>query len=806
MKTKSKIFAKKLISFGVASAWLAIAGPSFAQDINIDKTNADKNQAEYLNAGLTGNGTDKFNAKGTWSNLFQADDGNTHTVSGFSLFDVVLDNQYDNQGSVNILTAKDGSTLKFENIGTLTLTTEGKSPTQGNDPIPVHAYGGNIDISTTGDITLDASKIGNALFVQATNTEKGKSASVTINTTGNFKAIARGTAVLAGLLQDNLKSSDLVINAQNIDIQSLRGDGVTIYDQDVTWNPVSPKDGEVAIHMTAKGTLSVKGKRFGVYQKRNGAQAVAGSDSSFVAGEKIDIQADCGAVGINAAHEGVKNVLTFDAPEIDLTSQGNTYTDSQGNEYTYAAVQANSYGTLIFQSSAGTANVTIKAEKGDAVKIDDNGKLVANNSVLNVEKGDVVLGKEGSGVLDLENSTLELASGVKASLGVVEGANATIVVNDLAAGTVTAKSNQTNLKMLASSALTASLGAEAVAQDIAKVASITSTDGVSVVYGGQGTGLTSDYTVDTQTGRVTYANGGNAESAVLSSVKHFNAANLSQWRYEVNHLSDRLGDVRNQTGAVGTWARVYGMDGKVSDSVQTKLRANTIQVGADVKVGDNWIVGAAFGYTDSDSDFTNGSATADGYTLAAYGTAYFPCGGYVDLIARVGRISSDVGLGTSKASYDNTAFGLSAEVGYKWDVNDIFYVTPQAELSYGYVTGDDYAMSHELDDIHVEQGNFTSLLGRVGVQLGADFPENAGQIYLTASVNHDFKGETDANTYQGVERRHIEEDLGGTWVSYGVGAQFNVNDNWSFYGSLTRANGSDYQENYRYSVGTVLRW
>uniref|UniRef100_UPI00266C4785 autotransporter outer membrane beta-barrel domain-containing protein n=1 Tax=uncultured Sutterella sp. TaxID=286133 RepID=UPI00266C4785 len=38
--------------------------------------------------------------------------------------------------------------------------------------------------------------------------------------------------------------------------------------------------------------------------------------------------------------------------------------------------------------------------------------------------------------------------------------------------------------------------------------------------------------------------------------------------------------------------------------------------------------------------------------------------------------------------------------------------------------------------------------------------------------------------------------------SYGVGAQFNMSESWSFYGSLTRANGSDYQENYKYSVGT----
>ena len=75
-------------------------------------------------------------------------------------------------------------------------------------------------------------------------------------------------------------------------------------------------------------------------------------------------------------------------------------------------------------------------------------------------------------------------------------------------------------------------------------------------------------------------------------------------------------------------------------------------------------LGAAFGYTDSDSDFTVGSLDTDAYTLALYGSAFFDCG-YVDVIGRVGRLSSDIDMTRNfTASYDNTTFGLSAEVGY----------------------------------------------------------------------------------------------------------------------------------------------
>lgn len=318
--------------------------------------------------------------------------------------------------------------------------------------------------------------------------------------------------------------------------------------------------------------------------------------------------------------------------------------------------------------------------------------------------------------------------------------------------------------------------------------------------GGEASDMTGAWTYDAATGDVSYQ--GSRLSPTLTAVTHANAANLAQWRYEVNHLSERLGDVRGQNGAVGAWARVYGTDTKVSDSVSTKFTNNTIQVGGDAKVGDSWIVGAAFAYTDNSTDFSNGSADSDGYTLSVYGTAVLPTGSYLDLIGRVGRISTDIDVSTVtpfKASYDNTTVGLSAEVGHRFDLSQIFYVTPQAELAYGHVFGDDYSGSNGMK---VSQDDFDTLIARIGFQAGANFADNRGSIYLTASVNHDFLGDTEATASKaGAQDQKLKEDLGGTWFSYGIGAQFNTTNNLSFYGSLTRANGSDYQEDYHYSVG-----
>lgn len=772
-----------LLSVAAASALMAISTGAFAADIV--HTNSFVGSL-YKNGDINRLKGGTFKAEGSWENIILADD-NDYTISDFTSFIINNKNTITDK-SVNGLQAANGSTLKLLNMGTISIYESGKSVTNWhNSPIPIHAFGGHIVIDATGDIELKSS-VSNGLMVQAT--KKGKQASAIIKTAGNFTVESSATAVLAGLLQKEIQSSRVEVQAKNISIQSLTNDGIAIYDADATWNPDDPQAGSASVNLNAEEDLSISAKRFGINQTRQTKDERAGSESTFRAGRSINISAPSSAVKVESEVD-MTNKVVFNSPEVTLTSSG----VPNGNK-DYATLHAGQNGNIEFKSNTGATRVTITAEKGDAVNIKNKGSIALANATVNVVKGNVV--SETEGTLSLRDSTMTLAKGSTADLYKLEGSNSAIVLNDLSENTVKVASNNVkNLRVLASSAVTASEGAEAVAQKIRTAANVEGAD--TAVFGGEGTGLTSDYLID-KNGAVSYANG-EAESAILSSAKHFNAANLSQWRYEINHLSDRLGDVRNQKGAVGSWARVYGADAKVDDSVSTEMRWNSIQVGADVKVGDNWIVGGAFGYTDGRGDFTNGDASSDGYTFSAYGTAFFPCGGYVDLIGRVGRISSDITLEGASTSYDNTTFGLSAEVGYKWDISQTFFVTPQAELSYGYVKGDDYTLGHALGDVRVEQDDYTTLVGRLGFQAGASFPNDAGQIYVTASVNHDFLGDTDSTAFQGVEKRHISEDLGGTWFSYGVGAQIKTSDSMYFYGSLTRANGSDYQENFRYSAG-----
>lgn len=297
------------------------------------------------------------------------------------------------------------------------------------------------------------------------------------------------------------------------------------------------------------------------------------------------------------------------------------------------------------------------------------------------------------------------------------------------------------------------------------------------------------------------------ENESLKAFENFNAMTLVAWRGENNRLTQRLGDIRDNAGAVGLWARVYGYKAKYSDGVSIKYKSNAVQAGTDLRFADNYVAGLALSYTKGDGALSNGSADVDSYSVAAYVTGSFPCGGYFDVIGRAGRMSSDItaanGTNVMKASYDNTLLGLSAEVGYRYNINPMFYVEPQAELSYATALGDDFTAGN---GVRIRQDDFQSLVGRLGARVGATFAQNKGSVYLTASVKHDFLGDADSTASLGNVVKKQEVNAGGTWFSYGIGTQFDMTDKLSVYGSLERADGSDYTENYRYNVGLRYVW
>lgn len=282
------------------------------------------------------------------------------------------------------------------------------------------------------------------------------------------------------------------------------------------------------------------------------------------------------------------------------------------------------------------------------------------------------------------------------------------------------------------------------------------------------------------------------------------AMNALAWRHEMNDLTKRMGELRDSPVGIGSWARLYGSEQEYGDQ-NLKTRSTSVQVGTDFPVGENWKVGAALTYTNGDTSYEVGKADSDSYSGAIYGTWLSESGQFVDLIAKYTRMKSDFSLNGFNGSQDNDALSVSAEYGWHLKLNDLLFVEPQVELTYGRVFGDTFDAEAN-NAMTIEQDDFDSLIGRVGVRTGFYFPNNKGTVYLRVSGAYDFQGEYEYTARNAQTKRSFKDDLGGAWVEYAVGANFNLTDNAYTYVDLERTSGGEVTENWRWNVGFRYVW
>lgn len=562
---------------------------------------------------------------------------------------------------------------------------------------------------------------------------------------------------------------------------------------------IGPDGASLSLTINAKDTLSINGSGDGIYMLRC-FSGQGGSETVATLHSEKSIIINGGQKGLDLSDQTLNHnntiSLSIDAPSIDIATTG---TDTKS----FAAYVDKSNLTLGGDGET-RRQITLSAPQNSAaIFATPYSNIAITNSDVNIKSGNV----SSDGILNLKNSRFSLAAdSTRFYVANLNGDGSQIIVNGANTDLFVTNNNLKNLQVLASGSYADQFATAEDARDqlLSQTKNLQTNNSTTL---GAEAGTVADAWTLNKDGTIEVN-----RNAAMESFTQFNAMTLTQWRAENNHLSKRLGDVRSNHGEIGSWARIYGYDSSVKDTINVDVKATSIQVGSDVSVGKNWIIGGAFTYTDMSGDFDNGSSDADSYSLSAYATGLFECGGFIDVIGRVGRISTDISASTLSAdggvlagSYDNTALALSVETGYHWTPASIFYVEPQAELSYSYVLGDSFTSS--ANGVSIDQDDFQSLVGRFGAQIGASLPQNAGRIYVEASVNHDFLGDADATATpaKGAARR-LSSDLGSTWYSYGIGLQLNLTDRTSFYGSLDRANGNDYQEDYRYSVGLRHVW
>lgn len=285
------------------------------------------------------------------------------------------------------------------------------------------------------------------------------------------------------------------------------------------------------------------------------------------------------------------------------------------------------------------------------------------------------------------------------------------------------------------------------------------------------------------------------------------------WRIEGNNVMKRMGELRSGTeaGKGGVWARYYRGELSADSNYDSSFSQDYtgFQGGID-KVqdykGGKLYTGIAVNRIDSNAGYTAGSGDLSSTGVGLYGSWLGSKGHYLDVIARGSKLTNDFKLvdlsgNAAKADYDTWAYGISAEYGYRQDLNAGWFVEPQAELSLGHISRVDYTTSN---GVSIRQDGVNSAIVRLGFLGGKEFsiggrPSNA---YVKASLLHDFGGNGGSTGYYGIKSLAMQTgDLTGSWYEIGLGANLGITKNSNLYFDALKTLNSTVRTDWQFNAG-----
>lgn len=525
------------------------------------------------------------------------------------------------------------------------------------------------------------------------------------------------------------------------------------------------------VEMTNKGTIIASGKN---------AYGITASDATDgkVTNEGTIIATD-GAIAISSGRWD-KDV------EFSLTLKGNSHVEG--------VIELGKASHLIVQDLARAETIVLSSGTSEKVNALDGapgegcnvGSVHVNNSNLTIRSSDEsqtlkigLIETQNNGSMTFEFDSV--GSKEKPLLDVDKGGKDAAVKFNYT-GTVTDK--------LASGSVKAEELFNGISLDNnATPERITTSDGLwggASVHEKKGDEITSTYS---------------GPSSLITSTTDLALMNGLVWRSQLTNLSDRMGTLRTMPQAAGAWARYN--NGRL-DGRGLEYDYSTIEVGFDAPVSSNFLVGVSFDYTIGDTDLNAGSADNDVYTLGLYGTYYGDNGGFVDLMAKIGRIDNEYNVansaGAEKGDYMMTGAIVGVEAGHRFDLAHNMFVEPQVQLSYSWLRATDYATNIRSVDFETIE----SLVARVGVMGGMKFAENRGAAYLKASYNHDFLGNVDAAMYavgDKINSAKISDELDDNWAEVSLGVSYSVTNTLNTFLDVGTGFGGDIDQKWRINFG-----
>ena len=347
--------------------------------------------------------------------------------------------------------------------------------------------------------------------------------------------------------------------------------------------------------------------------------------------------------------------------------------------------------------------------------------------------------------------------------------------------------------------ITSGLTASSISRWIGDMKFDSANGGVGSFVGGSGINITGDY-----------------ETALMKGARAATTSAMLSWRDNAANVIYRGDLLRAHMESDGIWAKTYG--GKDTYNANAVDLSNSYwgaQVGFDRMYDHGWIAGAAidyqkgsssYNYTDDDFGAVGGN-TGDNklYSFGLYASKDLGDGVHLDFAAKAGSVRNEFsvhnGIGTElNGTYRNRGYSATASLAKRIGT-DKSYLEPQAQLTWAHLGGRNFAAVTDGGEVlDVNQGNYNSLVGRLGLELGKT--GRLGSIYARFGLAHEFSGDiTGSYSAEDGGSKTTSVETKGTWAEMSLGTTLNIKPNASAYFDVSRSYGADYEHDWKFSGG-----
>lgn len=556
-------------------------------------------------------------------------------------------------------------------------------------------------------------------------------------------------------------------------------------------------EGNLTVANGGKIDLTVAdGKFLGSIVKPGAAAAAVGDDGT------VNLTVADGAVW-TGAHKN------SDA-ELNLTLSGGVW-NNNGNDATYVNSLKGGKGvakTIKYINPNGGNNEEVEIPVNGFISMAPDAGAVTVGSFGGTHIVSYDHDNAGSDVSDYKGGNFTVEKADKGSMLIAATSSKNIKTNDQDAVEAAFKALSQKIyygnagvdeNLTGKTMITSGLTASSISRWLGDMKFDSANGGVGSFVGGSGINITGDY-----------------ETALMKGARAATTSAMLSWRDNAANVIYRGDLLRAHMEGDGIWAKTYG--GKDTYNANAVDLSNSYwgaQVGFDRMYDHGWIAGAAIDYQKgsssynyTDDDFGNiGGNTGDNklYSFGLYASKDLGDGAHLDFAAKAGSVRNEFsvhnGIGTElNGTYRNRGYSATASLAKRIGT-DKSYLEPQAQLTWAHLGGRNFAAVTDGGEVlDVNQGNYNSLVGRLGLELGKT--GRLGSIYARFGLAHEFSGDiTGSYSAEDGGSKTTSVETKGTWAEMSLGTTLNIKPNASAYFDVSRSYGADYEHDWKFSGG-----